>query len=298
MNSKDFKILRGTHSQIHTRSNAFLIIMRCIHYVTKGRCGTVISGQNITLSCLLSSSRGGVVWIENTIEEYPALLAVCEAYIECRNNERQVDLRSWAFRNATSSWITVASDIQADYTIACEVDGDILHSFNITFVDATEIESPRCDVSLEDIRSMKVKFECYMNFTHGIEADLIIMGAGKNFEASPNRIYSIVEQDSFIDIHNASCQIAVLGVKRSCAFPSGIRIFKTLSEDYIIFECDAGFESFKDHTRTWQIMNSDMTILDINDYKHNIKSKFPPKEPHQIVQYNKSFKLKPSMGYS
>ena len=32
--------------------------------------------------------------------------------------------------------------------------------------------------------------------------------------------------------------------------------------------------------------------------KHNIKSKFPPKEPHQIVQYNKSFKLKPSMGYS
>ena len=33
-------------------------------------------------------------------------------------------------------------------------------------------------------------------------------------------------------------------------------------------------------------------------YTHNIKSKFPPKEPHQIVQYNKSFKLKPSMGYS
>ena len=32
--------------------------------------------------------------------------------------------------------------------------------------------------------------------------------------------------------------------------------------------------------------------------KHNIKSKFPPKEPHQICQCNKLFKLKPSMGYS
>ena len=31
---------------------------------------------------------------------------------------------------------------------------------------------------------------------------------------------------------------------------------------------------------------------------HNIKSKFPPKEPHQICQCNKLFKLKPSMGYS
>ena len=38
----------------------------------------------------------------------------------------------------------------------------------------------------------------------------------------------------------------------------------------------------------------------IHDYasltKHNIKSKFPPKEPHQICQCNKLFKLKPSMG--
>ena len=40
------------------------------------------------------------------------------------------------------------------------------------------------------------------------------------------------------------------------------------------------------------------TYNDNLDNKHNIKSKFPPKEPHQIVQYNKSFKLKPSMGYS
>ena len=113
---------------------------------------------------------------------------------------------------------------------------------------------------------MKVKFECYMNFTHGIEEDLIIMGAGKNFEVSPNRIYSIVEQDSFIDIHNATCQIAVFGVKRLCTFPSGIRILKTLIGGYISFECDAGFESCKDHTITWQIMNYNMTVIDINDY--------------------------------
>ena len=54
---------------------------------------------------------------------------------------------------------------------------------------------------------------------------------------------------------------------------------------------------YLNHT-DFSIINFVSPPTNLIEYKHNIKSKFPPKEPHQICQCNTLFKLKPSMGYS
>ena len=66
-------------------------------------------------------------------------------------------MRFSALRNTTVSWITVSSDdSQGNYVITCRQGDDVLQSFNLTFLDADEIQSPRCDVFPYDIFGVKL----------------------------------------------------------------------------------------------------------------------------------------------
>ena len=168
-------------------SKLILLFVICMNNAEKAHCKTLIAGQNVTLSCSFLSSIETVVWTKNTNAVFPTPLSTCTTNKERCIDEKHVDLQFTAFLNDTSSWITVSSDTPGNYTIACNsLDGkDVLKSFksfNLTFIDSSKIPTPRCDVFPFENNTSKAKFQCEVDITRGIGAELEIIGAGRTFK--------------------------------------------------------------------------------------------------------------------
>ena len=247
-------------------SKVILLFVICMYNAENAYCKTLIAGQNVTLPCSFRSSIETVVWTENTEAVFPTLLSTCTANKERCIDKKQVDLQFTAFHNDTFSWITVSSDTPGNYTIACKSgDGkDVLKSFNLTFIDSSKIPTPQCDVFPYENDTSKIKFECEVD-NRRIEAELEIIGAGENIHDSPDRAYSIVGYDHFIDASDVMCEMDIWGFKKACVFPRGIRINQTTEGDDVAFKIEANFE-IDNTVIDWQLVNTDKTVVDITNY--------------------------------
>ena len=250
-------------------SELILILVIFVLVNEKACCETVIAGQNVTLSCSIPSSSQTANWIEKTKAKFPNVLSVCEADKQkCDNNQEygKGNLHHFALQNATHSWITVSSQAPGNYTIACKLsDGDDGQQFNLTFLDADKIQSPRCDVFPYENDASKVKFKCEVDITRGFRTELEIIGAGENIQAPPDLVYSIVDYNHFIDASNVMCRIYVLGINKSCDFPRGIRIYHVNEGDDAVFEIEADFK-MDDLVIDWHLVKIDKLVVDTTSY--------------------------------
>ena len=169
-----------------------LSVVILIYHADKSCCETLITGQNVTLSCSLPSSMEAVEWTENPDAKFPDTLSRCAAHKQiCDKNPRYEtgDLHHLAMRNATYSWITVSSNTPGNYTLACNSgdDDDVLQTFILTFIDANMFQSPRCDVFPYENDTSKIKFSCKVDGNPGIDAELEIIGAGESIAESPDQ---------------------------------------------------------------------------------------------------------------
>ena len=252
-----------------------LPVLSFIIRVENGCCETVIAGQNITLSCSLPSSNQIAIWTDttSTVAEFSTTLARCEVGKQkCVINDQVYgteNLHLLALRNATHSWITVASDTPRNYTIACKsgYGGDVHQSFNLIFLDANKIQAPRCDIFPYDEKDTpKIKFQCEVDITREIKAELEIIGAGESIAESPDLVYSIVNYNNFVDaITSVVCRFYFLGINKSCRFPRGIRINKITEGDGAVFQIEANFD-INDLVIDWQLVKIDKTVADITNY--------------------------------
>ena len=244
-----------------------LFFVVCVYHTENACCETVISGRFVTLSCSLPSSGETVEWIAGT-DEYSMTVSMCEAN-RCYDDIEYMlrsGLRFFALRNSTFSWITVSSESQRNYIVTCRLGDDMIQSFNLTFLDADMIQTPRCDVFPYDEKdTSKIKFQCVVDNTQGIEAELEIIGAGESIAESPDLVYSIVNYNHFIDASNVMCRLYVLGINKSCRCPQGIRIIVITETDEAVFEIEANFE-IDELVIDWQLMEIDKTVVDTTSY--------------------------------
>ena len=254
-----------------------LAVVIFIYHADKTYCATLITGQNVTLSCSLPSPMEAVEWTDKTGAKFSNTLSSCEAGTQkCDKNQRyeRGDLHHLAMRNATYSWITVSSDTPGNYTITCNSGDDnvlqtfiVLQIFILTFIDANMFQNPRCDVFPYENDTSKVKFSCKIdgNTNPGIDAELEIIGAGESIAESPDQVYNIVDYNQFIDVSNVMCRYGIPSINKSCAFPYGIRINNRTDGDDAVFLIEANF-GINDLVIDWELMKIDNIVVDTTNY--------------------------------